>query len=149
MEAISIMSMALGAASAVAQGNAESKASSQKAQDSLYAQQSAEINASATDAYYRNDLRTTLSNITAIRAASGMSDSPTSQAVADYNTDQSDIQRTAKVTSYLSQAKQSGQASQYYQQAASDYQSIGYLNAGAGFLKGFSSSPSFKSWIGG
>jgi uncharacterized protein YycO len=129
------------------QGEAGAKSAAVQAQNAVYAAQSARINAYATDNYYRNDLRTTLANISAMRASVGMGDSPTSQAVTDYDTDISNLQRSTKVTGQLAQAKLDTNAASYYQDAASDYLMTGFLGAGAGIVKGLGQSPGFVNWV--
>lgn len=141
-----IAGLALGAASTLLGAEGQAKGSEVQAQNAEYAAQSARINAYATDAYYRNDLRTTLSNISAMRASAGMGDSPTSQAVTDYDTDISNLQRSSKVTGQLAQAKMDDNAKDYYESAAQDYLISGFLGAGAGIVKGIGQSPSYQSW---
>lgn len=147
MQALSIGSLVLGAASTMSQASASAAGATHQAQQAVYSAQASRINANETDAYYRDDLRKTLANIDAIRASAGMVESPTSVAIADENTRISDEQRVAKVTSLRAQARQSDEDAKFYQSAARSYMANGFMSAAAGLAGGAVKSPYVSSWI--
>lgn len=86
--------------------------------------------ADQTDAFLRDELAVTLGNIAAIRAAAGVgADSPTGQAIIAKEQDISDRQRRIKVGNIQSQADQSEADARYFNFAASNALSTGYLGA--------------------
>lgn len=134
--ALGLISTGLSAASAISQGNADAAGAKHQAQQATLAGQAARANADATDAYYRDDLRTTLANIAAIRASVGLSDSPTSAVIADENRRVSDNERIAKVSGIRAQATQYADDAKFYQSAAKQYAGLGFLKAAGGLAGG-------------
>ncbi len=144
VSAVSLVSMGLGAAGSLTQANGQSAASRHAAQGAVYAAQTARINANSTDAYYRDDLRRTLANISAVRASAGVTpDSPTGVAIGEEQARVSDNQRMAKVVGLRAQANQDDADAKFYEGAASQYQTMGLINAGAGVTGGLAKT----SWV--
>jgi len=80
----------------------------QQAQQAKNAAATGRIQANQIDAGYREELNSTINNIRAIRAGTGVAaDSPTGQAIEDENRKVSDRNRTRDVASRRIQAKQS------------------------------------------
>lgn len=150
--ALGIASLGLSAASAISEGNANAAGAKHQAQQATYAGQAARANADATDSYYRDDLRTTLANISAIRSSVGLSDSPTSAAIADENRRVSDNERISKVAGIRVQANQYSEDAKFYQSAAKQYAGIGMLKAIGGVAGGLyqmGQDGAFKGVFGG
>lgn len=97
----------------------------------------ARIAADQTDAFFRDELNTTLATIDAIRASSGVNvDSPTGQALRARETEVSDRQRKIKVGNLRMQADQSERDSAFYRYAAGRTLKTGYLDAFGTGIKG-------------
>lgn len=76
------------------------------------------IQADQIDAGYREELTSTINNIRAIRAATGVApDSPTTQAIEAENTKISDRNRTRDVANRQIQANQSEQDAKFFKSA--------------------------------
>jgi hypothetical protein len=91
--------------------------------------------ADQTDAHLRDELITTLGNISAIRAAAGASsDSPTSIAIMDNERDVSERQRRTRVGNLRGQAAQYDRDAEYFGSASRFALGVGAFNA---FNKGF------------
>lgn len=149
MEALAIGSAVAGAAGTVMQGQMQAAGAEHQAQQAEFQQQTAEINATQSNAYYTDRLRKTFSTIDAMRAGAGMGDSPTSIA---YKAEQARIneqQRSSAVLGNEAQAKQSQADAAFYSAAASDYTTLSYVNAAAGFGKSMSQSPGVSSFLAG
>lgn len=132
------MAVALGAISLVSSVagtvmGAQAQAAGAKAQQ-LKAQKAAEIarvQADQADGAYREELKTTLSNIDAIRASAGVSqDSPTAIALRDQAKEDSALQRTRKVSGIRMQANQYDADAAFYGSAARNYATAGMFKAG-------------------
>jgi hypothetical protein len=126
----------LGGVSMIFQGIGASQAAQQQAADAEKRAQIGKIQADQTDAYYRKDLNTTISNIRAIRAATGASaDSPSTQAYIDTETEASDRVRRIKVGGLLMGVDQSLADAAFYRSSASTALLGGVLGA-AGKIAG-------------
>lgn len=135
--AASLVSTAFGVAGALQQGASQSAAAKYQAQRAEQAAKYARVNADMTDTYYRDELRSTLSNIDAIRASAGTNpDAPTAVALRDKSTETSNRQRTIAVLNYTQQEKQSLNDASFFRSSAKTYQTAGFLNAGAMAFKG-------------
>lgn len=121
----------LSQAGATASGYAYMEAKAQR-------QQKAALTAAdQTDAFLREELNTTLGNISAIRAAAGTDPtSPTEAAIMANETRVSDRARRIKVGNLTSQAAQYGADADYFGYAGSMALDTGYLNAFSTGLKG-------------
>jgi hypothetical protein len=118
-----------------------------KGQSDAYSFQSGQLTKAAragrtaadqTDAALRDELETTVQNIRAIRASSGMSDSPTSDAVIDKESEVSDRQRRIKVGNLRAQAEEDDKSAAFYRRAARNSLNVGYLAAAGVGMEGLS-----------
>lgn len=91
----------------------------QQAQQSKNAAATGRIQANQIDAGYRDELNSTINNIRAIRAGTGVSaDSPTTQAIEDQNTATSERNRSRDVASRRIQAEQSERDARSFRNSA-------------------------------
>jgi valyl-tRNA synthetase len=110
-----LLSMASGVASAVGQYQA-SKYQSFKAEQEA---KIGAVKADQIDSAYREELSSTLSNIRNIRASTGVgANSPTTLALEDANTKQSDTNRTRDVANQRIQINQNLSDSKYLKRSA-------------------------------
>nr|DAH75486.1 MAG TPA: hypothetical protein [Caudoviricetes sp.] len=92
---------------------------SQSAQQAKTAATVGRIQADQIDSSYRDELTSTINNIRAIRATTGVAaDSPTTQAIEAYNTKTSDRNRSRDVASRQIQANQSEQDAKFFKTSA-------------------------------
>ncbi|MCC7047206.1 MAG: hypothetical protein IT562_10875 [Alphaproteobacteria bacterium] len=126
---LSLISLGLSAGSTLVKGAGEKAAADFKAAQAERAAEYGRVQADLTDTSMRENLRTTLGNIDAIRAA-GFVDptSPTTAAIEDRQTQLSDRARTAKVGSIRAQAADDQAGADYLRQMG-DYS---LLAAGGG-----------------
>jgi hypothetical protein len=81
MAAVSMGGKGLSIAGKLSEGQAQKTASQVRGIQLKMAAEAGRVRADQADAAYREELTSALSNITAIRAAQGMTDSPTGQAI--------------------------------------------------------------------
>lgn len=92
---------------------------SKQAQDAKNAATTGRIQANQIDAGYRDELNSTINNIRAIRAGTGVSaNSPTTQAIEDQNTATSERNRSRDVASRRIQADQSERDARSFRNSA-------------------------------
>lgn len=138
LPAFAFGSSILSAGKSVMDGMGASAANEHKRNQARRAAEVARVQADQTDAAYRSELDTTLANIDAIRASSGMSiSSPTAQALGAAQTEESERQRFAKVRSLKSQAAQSDADASFYGRAASQALLSGFIGGGASLAGSF------------
>jgi len=138
----SIASTGFGAYSKVAEGQAAQSAANQKAGESEFAAARAEraaefgrIAADQTDVALREELSTTLANIDAIRAVSGIDPaSPTGIAIKDKETMISDRNRRTQVASIKLQAAEDERMARYGRDVASYQRSVGNFALKQGYI---------------
>lgn len=118
----------------------DAKAASFKASEAATAARYGKIAAAETDTGIREELRSVVGNIRAIRASSGISpDSPTTDAIIANESRISERQRRIQVNNINAQVNSDTNASAFYQQSASDAFLYGSLGAFGGGLKSLAS----------
>lgn len=129
--------MAAGGEFLKARGQAEGyRHQEEKAQRAAMAARTA---ADETDTVLREELNTTLGNIAAIRAASGVTlDSPTGIAITDEESRVSDRQRRISVGNLTRQATQYESDARYYRSAAGSALLAGAVGAAGTAFRGLS-----------
>lgn len=96
--------------------------------------------AAQTDSALRDELHTTISNITAIRASTGENPySPTGAAIMEQNTEESDRQRKIRVGNLMAQVGLDEQGSGFYKHAVTQALFSGGIGAAAAGFKSLSS----------
>lgn len=133
-------SMALGAISSIKAGEGAQAEQEFLAKRDERAAELGRLRSAQTDVAMREELNTTLANIDAVRAAASIDPtSPTTAAIKEAESVESDRQRDTKVTNILAQAREDDETARYRYQAGRDALLAGYLGAGGKVLKGFSS----------
>jgi hypothetical protein len=127
---LALGSAGLNTAGGIMKASGESAAMQYKATQAARIEYAAKTAADQTDAALREQLATTLGNIAAIRASSGVaSDSPTGLAIAAKETEVSDRQRRIRVGNLESQAAQSAADAEYFRNAADSVLGTGIVGA--------------------
>jgi hypothetical protein len=126
-------SAALIAGSGILSGVGGMVGNNQSAQNAKDQAGLARVQANQTDTAYREDLMSTISNIRAIRASSGVgANSPTGQAIEERQAQLSDRNRVTAVTGKRFEASSQDRA-------AGAYQTAGLFSLAGGAVKGLSS----------
>lgn len=116
----------------------ESRAARFKAEEAARAARAGRIAAAETDTQMREELRSVIGNIRAIRASAGIvSDSPTTAAVIGEEERVADRERRIRVSNIMAQAESDERASRFFRRSAKDAWLFGGLDAlsrGASFL---------------
>lgn len=135
--AASIGGLALDAGSSVIKGFGESAGQDFMADQAERAAQLGRIKADQTDVQYRDELATTLGNISVIRAAAGVDPlSPTGAAIRAKEQEVSDRQRMTAVGNIRAQADEK-EAEANYRRTAGKYALLGgFVGGGARLGKG-------------
>lgn len=152
----SLASTGMSAYGQLQSGKANAAGSAYQAEKARQAAEYARLQADQTDVQMREELRTTLANIDAIRASAGTNpDAPTAVAIRANETRVSERERGIRTLSLRQQANQYDADAQFYRQAAKAQLRAGYIGAaGVAFggiargIGGFSGS-SFDGGGGG
>lgn len=138
----SLASTSLQAAGGVMQGASQASGSKAQAAKAQRAAEFARLQADETDVQMREELRSTLANIDAIRASADVDpNGPTAIAIKDEQRRISDRERNTRTMGLRMQANQYEQDAQFYRKASKDYMMAGLINGGSalfgGLAKGF------------
>lgn len=132
------LDIGLEVAAGIMKAKGEGEALAFKASQAAVAARAGKTAAAETDTHLREELRTTLGHIAAIRASSGVDPaSPTTQAVADNEARISERERRIRVQNILSQSDEDLRSSRFLRGAARDTFLYGTL---ASVGRGFSSA---------
>lgn len=113
------ISLALTGGSMLLSGYGSAVGSNQQAEQSLNAAATGRIQANQIDQSYREELNSTINNIRAIRAGTGVAfDSPTTMAIEDENERVSERNRSRDVSSRRIQADQSERDAKVFRNSA-------------------------------
>lgn len=116
-------------AGALGKGKADSDSLAFQSDQLTKNARAARTQADQTDAFLRDELESTVSNIKAIRASAGMSDSPTSDAVIAKESEVSDNQRRIKVGNLKSQADEYDRSAAFTRRQAKNALNWSYASA--------------------
>lgn len=133
----SAVSTGLSAAGSLTGAAGQSAGAKLQAQKAEQAAQYARLQADQTDVQMREELRTTLANIDAIRASAGADPgAPTAMAIKDNEARISDRERNARTLGLRAQALQSEADAAFYRSSAKGYLTAGRLAAAGALFKG-------------
>jgi hypothetical protein len=126
--------LALETASGIMKAKGEAEGLAFKASQAMVAARAGKTAAAEIDTHLRDELKTTLGHIDAIRASSGIDpSSPTTQAILSNESRISERQRRIKVSNALSQATEDARSSSFLRGAGRDaflYGTIGAVGRG-------------------
>jgi hypothetical protein len=127
--------IAMEVASGVMKARGESKGLAFKSSEAAVASRQGKIAAAETDTHLREELRSVIGNIGAIRASSGIApDSPTTQAIVDNEGRVSERERRIRVGNIMSQSESDERSSRFFKGASRDAWLYGTIGAvGRGF----------------
>lgn len=142
--ALTIAAAGFGVASALSAGSAASDAANFQSDQAAAAAEVGKTQGAQVSAYYDDQLRRTLANITAVRAGAGLDpNSPTGQTIAADQTKISDTEKDTKLGNINAQIASDTASAAFYQDSASNALLGGYLGAGGSLLTG--AAGAFKS----
>lgn len=124
---LSLAATGLSAAGSVASGVGQSQAMGYEAQMSERAAQYGEIKAQQTSQQMTDRLTQTLGNISAVRASANVGESPTGDAIRNYNELLGDRDRTQAVSNIMAQNQQDLLDAKFYNSMGSSALIGGYL----------------------
>lgn len=146
----SLLSLGLSAGSSIMQGLGQKSSLEMEADKAQRAAAFGRLQADLTDTSFRENLRNTLGNIDAIRAAGNVSpDSPTTAAVEDRARTLSERQRRASLLSIRSQVAENEAGAAYLREAGNYALLTSIVGAGAKVAKGIGQSNMFDLGGGG
>ncbi len=124
-------------ASGIMKARGEAEALGQRSAEAAVAARQGKIAAAETDAHLREELRSVLGNIRAVRASSGISpESPTTAAILDEESRVSERQRRIRVGNINRQVESDTRAASFLRRQSRDAFLYGTIGA---FGRGFSS----------
>jgi len=133
----SLASTGLGAAGAMSGAAGQSAGAKYQAAKAQQAAEYARLQADQTDVQMREELRTTLANINSIRASAGTDpNAPTALAIKSEEQRVADRERNTRTLSLRAQANQSDADAAFYQSAAKNYMTGGYMSAAGKVIGG-------------
>jgi hypothetical protein len=123
---------------ALGKGKAQSDSLAFQSDQATKAARAGRVAADQTDAFLRDELSTTVSHISAIRASAGLKDSPTSDAIVANESEVSDNQRRIKVGNLKAQADDDEKSAAFLRKSARSALNMSYLSAAGVGLEGLS-----------
>lgn len=126
--------IALEAASGIMRARGEAQGLAHRSAEAAVAARQGKIAAAQTDTHLREELTSTLGNIAAIRASSGIApDSPTTQAIVDNESRVAERERRIRVANIMNQSESDERSSRFLKRSSRDawlYGTIGSIGRG-------------------
>jgi hypothetical protein len=136
--ALGLVGVGFQVAGALAKGKGSSDSLSFQSDQAARNARAGRVAADQTDAALRDELETTVGHIRAIRASAGMSESPTSEAIIDKESEVSDSQRRIKVGNMRAQADEDDRSAAFLRRAGRSTLNLSYLSGAGIGIKGMS-----------